>query len=71
MDTTVETLKEEYLQMIYDEMALRGYTKSEADCIISKTGFLQSLNEYPMESLRISAESAVDEIMFVALKRCL
>lgn len=35
------------MQLVYEEMTNRGFLETELDRVIAKTGFIQSLNEYP------------------------
>lgn len=68
MSKAIEQRKKEYMQLVYAEMLRRGFVQSELDFVISKTGFIQALNEYPEESLHYPIESSVDEIMLAASK---
>ena len=69
MIKTMNEKKKEYMQLVYEEMINRGFSETELDMVIAKTGFVQALNEYPEESLHYPVESSVDEIMLVASRQ--
>ena len=57
-----EEKKKKYIDKVYDEMKRRGFTADEIPIVISKTGFMIAIEEYPEEQMHY------DEILFTATK---
>ncbi len=62
----LETMKQDYINLVYCEMKNRGFSSSEIPNVIAKTGFMDALETYPEEQLHYSASAAVDEILLTA-----
>ena len=60
-----EEKKKKYIDKVYDEMKRRGFTADEIPIVISKTGFMIAIEEYPEEQMHYDI---VDEILFTATK---
>jgi len=63
-----EEKKQAYLAKVYKEMNRRNIFGDDIHRVISKTGFMKALNEYPEEQLHYSVADAVDEILVIAAK---
>ena len=63
-----EEMKQEYLEMLYEEMMHRGITKDEIPRIIGKTGFMEAFEEYPDIQLHYHPTDAVNEILLTAAR---
>ncbi len=64
--TVSELMKKEYIDDVHEEMLRRGYTAEEIPTVISKTGFMSAMEQYPEEQLHYDVRDAVDEIMLTA-----
>lgn len=62
-------IKNSYVDAVYDEMRKRGFTKEEIPRVISKTGFMEALEEYPEEQLHYDVSDAVEEIIITAARQ--
>ena len=40
----LETMKKDYINLVYDEMKNRGFSSSDIPNVIAKTGFMDALN---------------------------
>lgn len=65
-DKELEIKKQNYISLVYAEMKCRGFLSSEIPRVIEKTGFMDALEEYPLEQLHQSPSAAVDEILLTA-----
>lgn len=63
-----EEKKKKYIDKVYDEMKRRGFTADEIPIVISKTGFMIAIEEYPEEQMHYDIADTVDEILFTATK---
>ncbi len=61
-----ELMKKQYIDDVHEEMRKRGFSSKEIPMVISKTGFLQVMENYPEEQLHYDVRDAVDEIMLTA-----
>ena len=61
--------KNAYLAKVYNEMERRGFTTEEIPVVISMTGFLSALEEYPEEQFHYDVSDAVDEILVTTAKK--
>ena len=64
-----EEKKKNYLTKVHTEMERRGITPIEIPTIISKTGFMTALDNYPEEQLHYDVSKTVDEILLTAARR--
>lgn len=65
-ELSLEQRKSNYFDDIRAELIKRGIPQQDVMKVISKTGFMSALNDFPEEQLHYSINDAVDEILVVA-----
>ena len=69
MSTVTDAMKKNYIAMIYDEMARRGFSPEEIPLVIGKTGFMDALEQFPEEQMHYDPYDAVNELLVIASKK--
>ena len=69
MSTVTDATKKNYIAMIHDEMARRGFSPEEIPLVIGKTGFMEALEQYPEEQMHYDPYDAVNELLVIASKK--
>ena len=66
-----EAMKNEYIDLVHEEMRRRGFSEDEIPRVIRKTGFMNALNKYPDVQLHYDPYDAVNEILVSAVRSSL
>jgi hypothetical protein len=64
-----EAMKHSYIDDVYAEMRVRGFTHEEIPRVIAKTGFMTALEEYPDTLLHFDIIDVVDDIVVTAARQ--
>jgi hypothetical protein len=64
-----EAMKQSYIDDVYAEMRVRGFTQEEIPIVIAKTGFMTALKENPDILLHFDIIDVVNDIVVTAARQ--
>ena len=64
--TISEEQKKSYVSAVREELSRHGIPVSDISRVISKTGFMEALDEYPEEQFHEHPADAAEEILSIA-----